>query len=80
MEVDPASINFVTDPMYSKILDYVPPVTGAQAGSTAHRIMTLSEMDQYLKNTSQWSTTQQSRDQIANLAQTLVTTFGKAAP
>lgn len=75
MEVDPSSVNFVTDPVYSKILDFVPP----NSPNGVHRIMTQSEMDQYLKGTQQWQTTQQARDQVGQLATTLLTTFGKVA-
>lgn len=73
MEVDPSSINFVTDPTYSKILDYVPP----NSPNGVHRIMTQSEMDQYLKATPQWGSTQQSRDQVGTLVSSMLQTLGK---
>lgn len=73
MEVDPSSIDFVNNPTYSKILDYVPP----NSTNGVHRLMTVSEMDQYLKGLPQWGSTQQARDQAANLEQTISQTFGK---
>jgi hypothetical protein len=76
LEVDPSSVNFVNNPTYSKILDYVPP--GTKDG--VHRIMTLSEMDQYLKATPQFAGTQQARDQVGALADKMLTTFGQVAP
>jgi hypothetical protein len=71
MEVQPGSIDFVNNPTYSHILDFVPP------DATAHRVMTLSEMDQYLKQLPAYGYTQNARDAQAGLAQTLAQTFGK---
>jgi hypothetical protein len=73
MEVDPTTVDFVNNPMYSKVLDYVP----ANSPNGVHRVMTQSEMDAYLKSQSQWDTTQQARDQSAALATTLTQAFGK---
>lgn len=73
MEIDPNSIDFVGNPMYSKILDYVP----ANSPNGVHRVMTQSEMDAYLKSQPQWDGTQQARDQAANLATTITQAFGK---
>lgn len=73
MEVDPNSIDFINDPQYSKILDYVPPNTP----DGVHRLMTESEMTQYLKGTDQWQYTQQSRDQVSQVANTVLQAFGK---
>lgn len=75
MEVDPSSIDFVNNPVYQKILDYVPP--DSQNG--VHRVMTLSEMDQYLKSQPSWGYTQQARDQAAQLEQTISSTWGRIA-
>ena len=41
--------------------------------------MTSSEMETYLRGTSQWGYTQQSRDEAANLEKQITTTFGKVA-
>jgi hypothetical protein len=71
MEVQPNALDFVNNPTYSKILDFTPP------GSTVHRIMTVSEMDQYLKDLPAYGYTQNARDAQAGLAQTLAQTFGK---
>lgn len=73
MEVDPTQVDFLNNPFYSKILDFVPP----DSPNGVHRMMTLSEMDQYLKGSDQWDHTQQARDQAANLTQTIAQTFGK---
>lgn len=73
MEVDPTSVNFVSNPMYSKILDYVPP----NSPNGVHRVMTQSETDQYLRSTPQWSTTQNARDSGASLEQAITQAFGK---
>lgn len=73
MEVDPNSINFLNDPMYSKILDYVPP----NSPNGVHRVMTLSEMNQYLKSTKPYGYTQGARDSAASLEQAITTSFGK---
>lgn len=75
MEVDPNSIDFMNNPTYSKILDYVPPDTA----NGVHRVMTLSEMDQYLKSQPAWGYTQAARDSAAQLEQTLATTWGRIA-
>jgi hypothetical protein len=75
MEVDPSSIDFVNNPVYSKILDYVPP----NSANGVHRVMTQSEMDQYLKSQPAWGTTQQARDQAAQLEQTITSTWGRIA-
>jgi hypothetical protein len=78
MEVDPNSIDFVNNPMYSRILDFVPPAApGHPAQAQPHRMMTTSEMDAYLKGTDQWQYTQQARDQASALGQTLAQTWGK---
>lgn len=71
MEVNPDQIDFMNDPTYAKMLDYVPP------GETQHRLMTTSEEDQYLKSLPQWGKTQQARDQAAQLEQTILQTWGK---
>lgn len=73
MEVDPSQIDFQSNPFYANILDYVPP--NSQDG--VHRVMTLSEMDRYLKSSDQWGRTQQARDQASQLEQTITQTFGK---
>lgn len=73
MEVDPNSIDFVNNPMYSKILDYVPP----DSNNGVHRVMTLSEMDKYLKSSTPYGYTQNARDQAASLEQAITQTFGK---
>ena len=73
MEVDPNSLDFVNDPTYSKIIDYVPP----NSTNGVHRLMTLSEMDQYLKGTPQWGYTQNARDTAATFEQTVAQTWGK---
>ena len=73
MEVDPTSIDFVSNPTYSKILDYVPP----DSKDGVHRLMTQSEMDQYLKGLPQWGYTQQARNTAATFEQTLAQTWGK---
>lgn len=75
MEVDPSTIDFVNNPTYSKILDYVPP----DSPNGVHRVMTNSEMDQYLKSQPAWGYTQQARDQAAQLEQTISQTWGKVA-
>ena len=75
LEVDPSSINFVTNPAYSKMLDYVAP--GDKTG--VHRVMTQSEADQYVKSTPQfgYQNTQGARDNVAQLAQSITQSFGK---
>ena len=73
MEVDPSQVNFQSDPFYSKILDYVPP----NSPNGVHRMMTQSEMDSYIKSSSQWDTTQQARDSAATLEQQISQSFGK---
>jgi hypothetical protein len=76
MEVDPNSVDFVNNPVYAKILDFVPPAAPGQA-APAHRLMTDSEMNAYLKGTDQWQYTQQARDQASALGKTLAQTWGK---
>lgn len=73
MEVDPNSIDFVNNPMYSKILDFVPP----NSPNGVHRVMTSSEMDAYLKSTQPYGFTQNARDQAASIEQTLAQTWGR---
>jgi hypothetical protein len=79
MEIDPSSIDFTKGP-WSQIIDYVPPnPPGAKAGtSQPHRVMTLSEMDQYLKNQRAYAYTQNARDSVAQLEQQIVQDFGRA--
>jgi hypothetical protein len=81
MEVDPTSIDFVNNPLYSKVLDYVPPKTAtdrsAQEPPGTHRMMTQSEMEQYLRSTPQWSGTDNAKTAIGDLALTIGQTFGK---
>lgn len=75
LAVDPTSIDFVNDPGFSKILDYVPP------GSTdpTHRMMTQSEALQYVKSTPSfgYQNTQGARDAAAQLETTLSQAWGK---
>lgn len=73
MEVDPNSIDFVNNPTYSKILDFVPP----DSKDGVHRLMTQSEMDQYLKGLPQWGYTQQARDTAATFEDTVTKTWGR---
>jgi hypothetical protein len=81
MEVAPDSIDFVNNPMYTKILDFVPPAApGHPAPAQPHRIMTSSEMDAYLKGSDQWQYTQQARDQASALGRQLAQTWGKMGP
>lgn len=74
-EIDPSSINFVTNPNYAKMLDYVAP--GDKTG--VHRVMTQTEADQYVKGTPafNWQDTQNAKNSVAQLADQMVTTFGK---
>jgi len=73
MEVDPQTVDFVGNPTYQKILDYVPP------GETVHRAMTGSEAATYLRGTSQWGYTQQARDLAGTWANNVLKTFGVIA-
>ena len=77
MEVDPNSINFTNDPLYSRIVDFAPPTPAGATQLPQHRVMTLSEMDQFLKSTRQWDFTQNARDQAATMAQTIAENFGR---
>lgn len=73
MEVAPDQIDFQNNPMYGKILQYADPNTKSQ------RMMTTSEMNTYLRGTSQWGSTQQARDQVGQQVKSLLTTFGTIA-
>lgn len=73
METDPTRIDFLNDPVYQKLLDYVPP------GETGHRLMTHSEATTYLKSQPSWGYTQQARDQGGSLAKNILTTLGRIA-
>jgi hypothetical protein len=77
METPADQINFMSNPMYQKILQYRPPDAGGKASPV--RPMDVSEMETYLRGTDQWSYTQQARDQAASLEKNVVTTFGKVA-
>jgi hypothetical protein len=77
MEVAPDSIDFVNNPMYAKVLDFVPPTAPGAREAPAHRIMTSSEMDAYLKGSDQWQYTQQARDQAAALGAKLAQSWGR---
>ena len=77
MEVAPGQVNFISDPMYAKILNFRPPATGGGGGPGPARAMTTSEMNDYLRGTDQWSYTQQARDTSAALSRQIVNTFGK---
>jgi hypothetical protein len=77
MEVTPGQINFISDPMYQKILAYHPPPAGTRPSPM--RAMDSSEMETYLRGTDQWGYTQQARDQAAGLERDITTTFGKIA-
>ena len=77
MEVPAGAINFVSDPLYAKILQYRPPDAGGKPSPV--RPMDVSEMETYLRGTDQWGYTQQARDQAAGLERDITTTFGKIA-
>lgn len=78
MEVDPNSIDFVNNPIYSKILDYVPPgQTGNTPEDVQHRMMTQSEMDQYLKTQPSYQYTQGARNSGSAVSQAILQTWGK---
>jgi len=78
MEISPDQIDFVNDPTYSKVLQYVPP--GQTAGQPQpQRMMTTSEMDTYLRGTKQWGYTQQARNQVGQLANGILSTWGVVA-
>ena len=78
MGVPANSINFVSDPMYSKVLNYTPPAVAGKA--QAPRVMTTSEMQTYLRNTDQYAHTQPARDTAAQMEAAITRTFGKVAP
>ena len=73
MEIDPTQIDFLNDPTYQKMLDYVPP------GETNHRLMTISEANTYLKSQPKWGYTQQARDQVGTQTNSILKTFGVIA-
>jgi hypothetical protein len=77
MEVPAGAINFVSDPLYAKILQYRPPDAGGKPSPV--RPMDVSEMETYLRGTDQWSYTGQARDQAAGMEKNILTTFGKVA-
>jgi hypothetical protein len=77
MEVTPESINFMSDPTYSKILTYRPPDAGNAVQPI--RTMTNSEMETYLRGTSQYSYTQNARNNASDLSDSILTTLGKVA-
>lgn len=77
LELSPDQINFVTDPKFAKILDYVPP----NSTTGVHQLMTESQAQQYVKSDPSFGfqNTQNARDSAAQLEQTLVQNFGKVA-
>jgi hypothetical protein len=78
MGVAPGSLNFISDPTYSRILNYTPPPVAGRPQQP--RVMTTSEMDAYLRGTNQYSYTQGARDQASDLSKAITTTLGKVAP
>jgi hypothetical protein len=102
LERSPDSINFTSDPLFAKALQYVPPGTQGQGptpqpgakvvnamplsqqpqGAPAQpRLMTTSELDQYLKAdpNSGYEYTQQARAGASTVVSQIVNMWGKAA-
>jgi hypothetical protein len=77
MEINPNAVNFVSDPFYAKILNYTPPPVAGKA--QAPRVMTTSELDAYLRNSSQYAASQNARDSAGAMSKSIVTAFGKVA-
>ena len=77
LQIDPSQVDFINDPNFGKILDYVPP--GSTTG--VHQIMTNSEAQQYIKSTPAlgFQNTQNARDDAASLEQAITQNFGKVA-
>jgi len=75
MEVTPGQVNFISDPLYSKILNYTPPPVGGKA--QAPRVMSTSEMDTYLRGTDQYGHTQGARDSASDLSASILKNFGE---
>jgi hypothetical protein len=71
LEVNPDTIN-LTDAKWSKVID-----TTDEKGN--RRPMTYSEVDQYIRSQDEWKRTRQGQQAAADMAQQLLTTFGKVA-
>lgn len=69
---DPSSVDFINDPKFSKVLDTVD-----EKGQ--RRMMTISEAQKYYRSMDQWKSTRQGQQAAADMAQSLLTTFGKVA-
>lgn len=78
LEMDPTQINMASDPTFSKILNFTPPGQSVQPGQVPQqRMMTVSEMDQYLKGLPAYATTQNARNQVASVAAAVAQKFGE---
>jgi hypothetical protein len=71
LEVNPDSINLM-DSKWSKVIDTVD-------DKGVRRPMTYSEVDQYVRSQDEWKSTRQGQQAAADMAQQLLTTFGKVA-
>ena len=73
LEVDPESIDFMKNPTYQKALFQVDPKTGDRTA------MSLADWSTYLRGLPQYAKTNQAKDQAAQFAQSILSTFGKVS-
>ena len=72
LEKDPEQLDFMGDPKWRHVVDYVDPKTGV------HRTMSNVELAQYVKSLPEWNTTQNAVDTYSQIGQTLLQSFGQA--
>lgn len=72
LEVDPEQLDFMGDPKWRHVIDYVDPKTGV------HRTMSNVELAQYVKSQPEWNNTKNAVDTYSQIGQTLLQSFGAA--
>ena len=72
LEKDPEQLDFMGDPKWRHVVDYVDPKTGV------HRTMSNVELEQYVKSQPEWNSTKNAVDTYSQIGQTLLQAFGAA--
>lgn len=73
LEKDPASIDFLHDPKFGKAVFQIDPKTNERTA------MSLADWQTYLRSLPEYKQTAQAKDQAAQFAEHIATTFGKVA-
>ncbi len=65
--------DFMGDPKWRHVIDYVDEKTGV------HRTMSMVELQKYARNQAEWRDTKNAKDQVSQIGEQLLASFGEVA-